>query len=110
MHLSAVGSDRRHRLKNGSCAHTQGEHMRKLISCTALGLAIAFVADTAAQTSSKDKPKTGADAAAQPSGKDKMPAGSIKLPIPDFEIPCDVSVWKDSFTIVKVTHDSDNNQ
>jgi hypothetical protein len=71
--------------------------MRKLISWTALGLAIALASDAPAQTSSKDKNKT--------------PAGAtLKLPIPDFEIPCDVSVWKDSFTILKVTHDKDNNQ
>jgi hypothetical protein len=74
--------------------------MRKLISLVALGLTIACVVDAAAQTSSKDGS----------SSKDKMPAGSIKLPIPDHEIPCDVSVWKDSFTILKVTHDQDNNQ
>src|SRR5262249_3004329 len=71
--------------------------MRKLISFIALGLTVALVADASAQTSSKDKTKT--------------PAGaSIKLPIPDYEIPCDISVWKDSFTVLKVTHDKDNNQ
>jgi hypothetical protein len=70
--------------------------MRRLISWTAFGLAIALAADATAQTSSKDKTKS--------------PAGSIKLPIPDYEIPCDVSVWKDSFTILKVSHDKDNNQ
>lgn len=71
--------------------------MRKLFAWTVLGLALALVTDAAAQTSSKDKGKTTGGA-------------SIKLPIPDYEIPCDVSAWKDSFTILKVTHDKDNNQ
>src|SRR5262245_41373778 len=31
----------------------------------------------------------------------------FKLPIPEFDIPCDVSVWKGSFQITKVSHNKD---
>jgi len=40
----------------------------------------------------------------------KLPPGHILLPVPDCDIPCDISVWKDSFALVKVTHSKDDNQ
>ena len=32
----------------------------------------------------------------------------MNLPVPDFEIPLDVTVWKGSFQITKVTYDADD--
>jgi hypothetical protein len=34
----------------------------------------------------------------------------IKLPIPGFDVPCNVSLWNGSFTVKKMTHDRENNQ
>jgi len=42
---------------------------------------------------------------------DPAPSGRIvKLPIPDHEIPCDMAFWHESFTLVKMTYDKDENQ
>ncbi len=40
----------------------------------------------------------------------RLPPNSVKLPIPDYDIVCNLSLWKGSFVVTKVTYDKDENQ
>jgi hypothetical protein len=68
--------------------------MRRLSTAVLLGLALAFLSH-------------GASAADKTTDKKTTNPYQMKLPVPDLDIPVDLTVWKGSFQITKVTYDAD---
>jgi hypothetical protein len=86
-------------LVSGVAHSTEEDVMRFVIPCLALAALIALAADgrgDSKDTTEKDTKKTA--------------AGSIKLPVPDVELTCDITAWKDSFILQKMTYNKEDNK